>query len=75
MMTDFPIFFPFRNVPVGDGIPVSRPLKDWDAPNFKDENPEAYEVPQGIKRKRRLIGKGNKNVFSNNQIFKNLVKW
>jgi hypothetical protein len=48
------INFCFRNSPIGDGIPVSRSApKDWDAPEPEEENPEAYEVPHGIKRKRR----------------------
>ena len=52
------IIFCFRNSPIGDGIPVSRSApKDWDAPEFEEDNPEAYEVPHGIKRKRRLIAR------------------
>ena len=52
------ITFCFRNSPIGDGIPVSRSApKDWDAPEFEEDNPEAYEVPHGIKRKRRLIAR------------------
>merc|ERR1719266_2666108 len=47
-----------KNSPIGDGIPVSRSApKDWDAPEFEEDNPEAYEVPHGIKRKRRLIAR------------------
>ena len=51
-------YFFFRNSPIGDGIPVSRSApKDWDAPELEEDNPEAYEVPHGIKRKRRLIAR------------------
>jgi len=47
-----------KNSPIGDGIPVSRSApKDWDAPEPEEDNPEAYEVPHGIKRKRRLIAR------------------
>ena len=53
----FSIIF-FRNVPIEDGIPVARsPMRDWDAPQLQEENPEAYEVPQAIRRKRRLIAR------------------
>ena len=52
------IIFCYRNSPIGDGIPVSRSApKDWDAPELEEDNPEAYEVPHGIKRKRRLIAR------------------